>query len=198
MRLSVKALIAECVNAVVRKHYPGQYYSLCHVYAIVGSNLISIVNGHNFRPVAGLAAVDCGDGQLMLMADNSAFSCKEGGAFHCWIESVDDADSERQIVDLTFRHNHTYAEKNGFAWTLAPPPAFLWGLRSNIVLDATLERLPKNFPEGRVWLSETDAGAAWMTQQLLDHQNAFVVLTAEALTLFSHELLSSESNFNEI
>lgn len=198
MRVSVKRLISECVGEVIRGHYPAQYYSLCHVYAIVGSNLISIISGHNFRPVAGLAAVDCGNGQLMLMADNSAFSRIEGGAFHCWIESVDEANGERQVVDLTFRHNHTYAEKNGFQWALAPPPAFLWGLQRDIVLSATLECLPTSFPEGRVWLSETEAGAAWMTQQLVDHQNAFVALTAEALTLFSRGLLSPESNFNEI
>ena len=198
MRISVKTLIADCVNEVIRKHYPAKYYSLCHLYAIVGSNLASIVGARNFRPVAGLAAVDCGDGQLMLMADNSAFSRSEGGAFHCWIESADGVNSEREVIDLTFRHNHTYAEKNGFQWTMAPPPAFLWGDYCDIVLEATLEHLPKNFPEGRIWLSETSAGRAWMTQHLFEHQNAFVALTAEALTLFSRAMLSPESNFNEI
>ncbi len=198
MRLSVKTLIADCVNEVIKAHYPTQYYSLCHVYAIVGANLISIATARDFRPVAGLAAVDCGNGRLMLMADDTAFARSEGGAFHCWIESVGDALAQRQIIDLTFRHNHTYAEENGFHWALAPPPAFLWGPQSDIVFNATLTTLPTNFPEGQVWLSETEAGTAWMTQQLSEHQNAFVTLTAEALTRFSRGLLSPTSDFNEI
>src|SRR4051812_45454011 len=90
MAVSVKSLIAHCVNQVIRQYYPTQYCSLCHVYAIVGSNLISIVLDRVYRPVAGLAAVDCGGGQLMRMADNEAFSHPAGGAYHCWIESADD------------------------------------------------------------------------------------------------------------
>ena len=97
--------------------------------------------------LAGLAAVDCGDGSLMLMADDTAFTRSEGGAFHCWNESAGDTLATRQIVDLTFRHNHTYAEKNGFHWTLAQPPAFLWGPQSDILLNATLTTLPASFPE---------------------------------------------------
>jgi len=100
MRQSIKALLAQSVDEVIRRHYPTQYSSLCHVYAIVGSNLISIMGEQDFRPVAGLAAVDCGKGQILFMADNSAFSRPEGGAFHCWIESTDSSPCERQVVDF--------------------------------------------------------------------------------------------------
>lgn len=188
MPLSVRALIAHCVNQVVRQYYPEQYCSLCHVYAIVGSNLISIVLDRVYRPVAGLAAVDCGGGQLMRMMDNSAFNRPAGGAYHCWIESADDLIAEREVVDLTFRHNHSYAEKNGYGWRRELPPDFLWGPHSSIVLRARPDALPDAFPEGMVWLHETDEGWQWMTQQLLAHQNAYVALTAEALRLFQASL----------
>jgi len=184
MTLPIRTLIAYCVNQVIRQYYPRQYSSLCHVYAIVGSNLISIVLDRVYRPVAGLAAVDCGGGQLMTMLDNAAFANPAGGSYHCWIESADDLVSEREVVDLTFRHNHSYAEQNGFRWQRAAPPDFLWGKQSSIVVPATLEELPNAFPDGMVWLQETDEGWQWMMRQLQQHQSAFVTLTAEALKLF--------------
>lgn len=188
MALPIRTLIAHCVNQVIRQYYPRQYSSLCHVYAIVGSNLISIVLGRVYRPVAGLAAVDCGGGQLMTMLDNSAFSRPEGGSYHCWIESADDLVGEREVVDLTFRHNHLYAEQNGFGWQLPLPPDFLWGPHSEIVVQAPLQAIPRAFPEGRVWLQETDEGWQWMMHQLQEHQNAFVALTSEALKLLQAHL----------
>jgi hypothetical protein len=189
MTTSIKSLIAHCVNQVIRQHYPLQYCSLCHVYAIVGANLISIVLDRVYRPVAGLAAVDCGGGQLMRMADNAAFANPTGGAYHCWIESADrHGGDDVDVVDLTFRHNHTYAVKNDFTWQRELPPDYLWGLRSKIVLQAELETLPESFPDGTVWLRETDEGWAWMMDQLAAHQNAFVALTAEALKLLQASL----------
>lgn len=188
MALSVRALIAQCVNQVIRQYYPEQYCSLCHVYAIVGSNLISIVLDRVYRPVAGLAAVDCGGGRLMRMMDNDAFAHPAGGSYHCWIESADDLIVEREVVDLTFRHNHTYAEKNGYGWQRELPPDFLWGPHSHIVVKAAPDAIPAAFPDGTVWLHETDEGWQWMTRQLVEHQNAFVALTAEALKLFQASL----------
>jgi len=188
MALSVRALIAHCVNQVIRQYYPEQYCSLCHVYAVIGSNLASIVLGRVYRPVAGLAAVDCGGGQLMRMMDNSAFANPAGGSYHCWIESADDLIAECEVIDLTFRHNHVYAVKNGYGWQRELPPDFLWGPRSSIVVQAPPDAIPLAFPDGTVWLHETDEGWQWMTQQLLAHQNAFVALTAEALKLFQASL----------
>jgi hypothetical protein len=188
MTVSIKSLIAHSVNQVIRQYYPDQYCSLCHVYAIVGSNLISIVLERVYRPVAGLAAVDCGAGQLMVMADNQAFAHPAGGAYHCWIESADDLLAEREVVDLTFRHNHTYAEKNNFVWSRELPPDYLWGPRSEIVVKAPPHAVPNAFPDGMVWLHETDEGWQWMMRQLHEHQNAFVALTAEALKLLEASL----------
>jgi hypothetical protein len=184
---TIQSLIAHCVNQTIRTYYPQQYCSLCHVYAIVGANLISIVLDREYRPVAGLAAVDCGGGQLMRMADNDAFANPAGGAYHCWIESADQL-GEPDVVDLTFRHNHTYAEKNGFVWRKESPPDYLWGPRSKLVVPAPLDALPSAFPDGMVWLHETQQGWQWMTRQLAEHQNAFVALTAEALKLLQASL----------
>lgn len=185
MQLSFKHTIANCVNDVIRRHYPLHFSALCHVYAILGANLISIVSGKNFRPVAGMAAIDCGEGQLMLMTDETALARPEGGAYHCWIESVDDPDQDRIVVDLTFRHNRLFAEENGFTWTAQHPPDFLWGRRCDLVLPGDLASLRSPFPEGKVWYRESLMGEAWMIAQLSNHQNALVQLTAETLRLFN-------------
>lgn len=185
MAPSVQSLIASCVNQVIRQYYPEEYCSLCHVYAVVGSNLISIVLDRVYRPVAGLAAIDCGAGQRIVMADNAAFGNPAGGAFHCWIESADEQIAECELVDLTFRHNHVYAEKNGFQWRKELPPDFLWGERRELALEGEIAALPSEFPDGTLWLCETPEGVQWMTRQLMEHQGAFVTLTAEALKLFN-------------
>ena len=63
-----------------------------------------------------MAAIDAGNDQIIVMADEQAFSNPLGGAYHCWIESDDAAPVE--LVDLTFEHNHIYAEANGYPWTV--------------------------------------------------------------------------------
>lgn len=180
MSQPIQSLIAASVNGVIRRLYPDQYSSLCHVHAIVGANLISVVLGRVYRPVAGLALIDCG-GQFIELLDNDAFANPAGGAFHCWIESADPSMQEREVVDLTFRHNHEYAVKNGLAWRRAHPPDYLWGPYSKVVVKAPLDAIPAAFPDGQVWLCETDAGWEWMTRHLAENMNAYVVLTAEAL-----------------
>jgi hypothetical protein len=178
---SIQSLIAASVNGVIKRLYPEQYCSLCHVHAIVGANLISVVLGRVYRPVAGLALIDCGESNFLQLLDNEAFANPAGGAFHCWIESADVSFVEKDVVDLTFRHNHEYAAKNGTPWRRALPPAFLWGPESKVVVHASLDAIPASFPEGMVWLCETDEGWSWMTRHLAENMNAYVVLTAEAL-----------------
>lgn len=188
MSQSIQSLIAASVNGVLRRLYPEQYCSLCHAHAIVGANLISVVLGRVYRPVAGLALIDCGEGQFLQLLDNNAFANPAGGAFHCWIESADPAFMEKEVVDLTFRHNHEYALKNGTPWRRAQPPAYLWGPESKVVIDAPLNAIPASFPEGMVWLRETDEGWSWMTRHLAENMNAYVTLTAEALKLLQASL----------
>jgi hypothetical protein len=180
MSQSIQSLIAASVNGVLRRLYPEQYCSLCHVHAIVGANLISVVLGKVYRPVAGLALIDCG-GQFIRLLDDDAFDNPAGGAFHCWIESADPSFLEKEVVDLTFRHNHEYAVKNGMPWQRRAPPAYLWGPVSKVVVRAELDTMPASFDEGQVWLRETDKGWLWMTRHLAENMNAYVRLTAAAL-----------------
>lgn len=64
-------------------------------------------------------------------------------------------------------------------------PDFLWGERRKLVLEGSITALPSAFPDGTLWLCETPEGVQWMTRQLMEHQGAFVTLTAEALKLFN-------------
>ncbi len=181
MAQSIQSLIAASVNGVVRRLYPEKYSSLCHVHAIVGANAISVVLNRVYRPVAGLALIDCGEGEFIELLDNDAFAKPEGGAFHCWIESADPSFLEKEVVDLTFRHNHEYAERNGHAWRRPLPPPYLWGKASEVMVNAPLEKMPTHFAEGQVWLYETDAGWDWMTNHVAQNINAYVTLTSEVL-----------------
>lgn len=191
MAQGIRPLIAASVNSVLRQLYPDTYCSLCHAHAIVGANLISVVTDRVYRPVAGLAVIDCG-GDFIDLTDNDAFANPAGGAFHCWIESADPAIPETEIVDLTFRHNHEYAVKNGKRWNAPHPPDYLWGPRSEILVHAALDALPPSFG-GRVWLHETDEGWSFMTRHLADNMNAYVVLTAKALQELQSRLPAGSS-----
>jgi hypothetical protein len=187
MAQSIQSLIAASVNGVLRRRYPDNYCSLCHAHAIVGANLISVVLDRVYRPVAGLALIDCG-GDFIRLTDNAAFANPAGGAFHCWIESADPAMIEREVVDLTFRHNHEYALKNGLPWLREPPPDYLWGPYHEVVVKAELEAMPAAFAQGQVWLRETDEGWDWITRHVAENMNAYVALTAEALQELNRHL----------
>lgn len=174
-----QAAIAQAVRHALCQQYPDSFYALCHAFAIVGSNLASIVFGTPYRPVAGSAALDAGQGSLIVMAEERAFDTPRGGAYHCWIES--EACAPRQLVDLTFGHNHLYARANGYAWRGAVPPAYLWGDYHALALGGPLESLRAGFGQGRIWLQESSAGARWIERHIAQHPHAYVQLTADAL-----------------
>jgi hypothetical protein len=180
MAQTIQSLIAASVSGVLRARYPETYHSLCHAHAIVGANVISVVFNRVYRPVAGLALIDCGSG-LVRLTDNAAFANPAGGAYHCWIESTDRGGKDTEVIDFSHRHSHIYARRNGMRWARAEPPAYLWGPRGKIVVRAELETMPASFDDGMVWLRETPEGAAFLTRHLADNMNAYVVLTAEAL-----------------
>lgn len=172
----------------MRAQYPQDYSSLCHAFAVVGTNLAAIVLGREFRPVAGLAAIDSGGGTCIAMADDLAFASDQGGAYHCWIESADHAPGEKELVDLTFGHNHIYARKNGLAWSGEAPPRFLWGPFDDLVVGGSLGALTGPIGKDRIWLQETDAGVAWMARHLDANIGGYVELTAAALRVFQSKL----------
>jgi hypothetical protein len=183
MQQPVNLLIAESVNRTIRQFFPVDYCSLCHAHAIVGANVISVTLQRNFRPVAGLAVIDCGGGTFIRLMDNSAFNNAVGGAFHCWIESVDDNPARRELVDLTFRHNKDYAAKNRIPWKKKNTPDFLWGKRDRIVVNADINNIPTDFAARPIWLHETAEGANWITRHLADNMGAYVTLTSNTLQM---------------
>jgi hypothetical protein len=182
------SLIAESVNDIIQAAFPDRYFSLCHVYAVVGANVASIALGREYRPVAGLAVIDCGGGHFLEFLDNQAFSNEAGGAFHCWIESASDASAGREIIDLTYRHNPIYAQQNQILWCKEDAPNYLWGLHKDIVLDDELSALPSSFPSGKIWLRETDQGFRWINQYVESRLDEYAKLSGFALRLLRNRV----------
>jgi hypothetical protein len=180
MAQSIQSLIAASVTGVLRDLYPEQYMSLCHAHAIVGANIISLVFNRTYRPVAGVAMIDCGS-EYMRLLDNNAFGKVEGGAYHCWIECADSSFVEREIVDLTYCHAHLYAKKNGYQWTRAQPSQYIWGPEKRVLVKGDPNRISGPFAEGQIWLRETEEGWNWITRHMSENMHAYVELTALAL-----------------
>lgn len=189
----IQERIAAAVREVIRTQYPVDYCSLCHAFAVVGTNVAAIVLERSFRPVAGLAAIDSGANQLIIMADDRAFASEQGGAYHCWIESTDHAPGDKQLVDFTIGHNHIYARKNGFAWAGATPPRFLWGPFEELAIGGPLHALEPGFGKQKIWLQETDAGVSWMARHLEANINGYVNLTAAALKIYQKSIKLSKT-----
>jgi hypothetical protein len=182
--LTMQAAIASSVRQSLCHWFPHNFYSLCHAFAVVGSNVASIVCNRNYRPVAGLAAIDAGNDQIIVMADEQAFHNPIGGAYHCWIESDDEDPLE--LVDFTFGHNHVYAEANGYPWGGDASPDYLWGLSSAISIRTPLSALRPGFGKDKIWVKEPAAGVQWMQRHMADNTNAYVQLTSEALVHYKH------------
>jgi hypothetical protein len=180
---ALKHLIVQSVDSAIRQLFPDKYFSLCHVYAIVGSNVASIILNRNYRPVAGLSIIDCGAGSFIKMIDNHAFSSANGGAFHSWIESQPkDAGIKKELIDIPFKHNSAYARYHNLVWK-KKDSSYLWGDFDKLVINAGLNDLPENFPEGKIWLQETPEGQDWMYRQVSDHLDEYCKITTLSLKL---------------
>lgn len=180
MAQTIQSLIAASVDGVLRARFPDTYHSLCHAHAIVGANVISVVFNREYRPVAGMAVIDCGSG-LVHLTDNAAFANPVGGAYHCWIESTDRPFRQAEVIDFSYLHGHVHARRCGLAWTRPAKPEYLWGTRRQVVVNAELHSMPASFGPGQMWVRETPQGAAFITRQVSENMNAYVVLTAEVL-----------------
>ena len=177
---AIRDQIVDSVDSVIRSMFPELYFGLCHTYAIVGSNVASLVLGREYRPVAGLTVIDCGSGDMMKLLENEAFSRSAGGSYHCWIESCPNEGEDKELIDIAFKHNAAYANTHGLNWQ-QKDSNYLWGPYRDLVLDAELEALPTAFPEGKIWLKETPEGSAWIRSHIAKHENAYVELTSRAL-----------------
>ncbi len=178
----LKGHISDAVDTAIRTVFPDLYFGLCHAYAVVGSNVASLVLNRDYRPVAGLAVIDCGDGNLMRLTENDAFAGAIGGAYHCWIESAPPNDPDKELVDIIFKHNEAYAKTQGMSWRHKNSD-YLWGPYRELVVADEADLLHRDLPAGRLWLQETPEGANWILRHLADHVSVYVELTALAIRL---------------
>jgi hypothetical protein len=176
----IRRLIADAVHDVIQMAFPQEYPNLCHAYAVVGSSLASIVLGREYRPVAGLAIIDAGNGNFLALTNDSSFSNPIGGNYHCWIHSCPDRSPGLELVDLTFRNNKAYADAHGIPWAKSEID-FLWGAEADINVGGRPLPTPPSYGEGRAWYCETAAGTRWMNCELSTKQDAYIKLTSLAL-----------------
>ena len=179
-----KNLIAATVKDVMQENFPDKHLSLCHAYAIVGANLAAIELEKPFRPVGGKAMFDTGTRQLIYMTDKQAFANPLGGAYHCWIESEGMDKNERELVDLTFGNNHSFARQCGVPWSGSAPPPYLWGKFKELALNCDLTQVQPGFGKTRIWVKETAAGNQWLASHVQQHESSYVYLTTQALKKF--------------
>lgn len=178
--------IARSVDLTIRENFPNNFHSLCHVYAVVGANIASIVLGHEYRPVAGMAVIDCGGGNFLRFTDDNSLLKECNGAYHCWIESSQHDGCAKEIIDISFTHKHIFAKKCNIKWR-KKSPRYLWGKAADILLDSKLNKLPSRFPEGKLWLCETNNGIEWMNRQVATFVGGYVNLTTLALNRLIQE-----------
>ena len=183
-----KRLVAESIVQVIQAVFPGKAASLCHVHAIVGANLAGVAFAREYRPVAGWAVIDTGAGHLVKLIDNNAFSSGVGGAYHCWIESVEQRPDSREAIDFSVRHNKEYVVNHRMAWNKASSPDYIWGLHRDVVLDGDLETLPARLPDDKIWVRESEEGKQWMAYHVAAHVNEYVKLTTLGLKILQIQL----------
>jgi hypothetical protein len=177
--------IANAVDITIRQFFPEKYMGLCHIYAIVGSNVLSVALNRHFIPVAGIAIIDAGKGGRLEMLDKAAFNRERGGSFHCWIES-DDLD-ETVLIDFIFRHNAVYATAQGIKWH-KKRKAYLWGLKKDLHLDLEQSALPRIFPDEKIWFQKCEEGEDFLKRQLTDYALDHIKVTGLALKRLCLEL----------
>lgn len=182
-----RMLIANAIDKVIRQLFPDRYAALCHLYAVVGAIVLSECYRDQFVPVAGIAAIPTGDG-LLKMTDEWGFFRREGGAYHCWIESVDTA--EKMLVDFSFRNNEEYAQASGVRWD-RPRQEFLWGASQevNVAESKQGKDLPESLPLDKVWFQKTESGVNWIAYQLSENGSEFAKVSSFVLYQIRKDLV---------
>jgi len=191
----------EAVDSTIRALCPTTFDSLCYIYAVIGSNVMSVALKKNFRPVAGIALIHAGNGKYLEFLDDSTLDRGLGGSYHCWIESAEPGQTAKQkeLVDFTYGNNPGYAETHGIKWQ-AKKVDYLWGKAQDINLGGDIEALPKKFPEGKVWFQETKRGQDWLAAHLQKHVNDYAKMTFLALRQYNsalEEYRSKKTNFRD-
>ena len=189
---ATKLLIVNAVDSTIRQFFPKKHTAMCSAYAIIGANVATIVLGREYRPVAGFAVIDCGEGQFLKFTDKEAFiSDEKRGSYHCWIESCPPDVADKELVDITFKHNKAYAKKRHIKWQ-KKASSYLWGKYCDHVVEADLNFLPSEFPEDRLWLLETTEGSEWLVRRMSAQMLEYAYLTSMVLKrLNSHPTFQS-------
>ncbi len=187
----------EAVDGTIRALCPTTFDSLCYIYAIVGSNVMSVALKKNYRPVAGVAIIDAGGGKHLEFLDDSNLDRGLGGSYHCWIESAvaNESPKQKELVDFTFGNNPGFAEANGIKWSAKKLP-YLWGREKEINIGGDIAKLPKKFPDGKVWFQETKNGHDWLSAHLQKHVNDYAKMTFLALRQYNLALEEYRSKKN--
>lgn len=183
------------VDTTIKALCPTTFDSVCYIYAIIASNVMTVALKKNYRPVAGVALIDAGGGRFLEFLDDTTLESGRGGAYHCWVESnvAGESAKEKELVDFTFGNNPAYAEAHGVKWTAAKHN-YLWGLAKDINLGGELEKLPKKFPPGKVWFHETVNGHKWLSAHLQKHVNDYAKMTFLALRQYNQAIEDYRSN----
>ncbi len=170
-------VVAKALDCSMRQLFPRKYAGLCHVYAIVGANVLSVCFPVEYRPVAGVAVIPTGSGFLEML-DDSAFHKRQGGAYHCWMESV--GEKSKELVDLSFGNNAEYANICGVSWT-KPRQDYLQGMSRRINLATRYHVPPAQIPDDKVWFKETENGRNWLALQMVKHEQEYARITGLVL-----------------
>jgi hypothetical protein len=197
----VERAMLEAVNTTIRALCPTTFDSLCYIYAVIGSNVMSVALKKNYRPVAGIALIHAGNGKYLEFLDDSTLDRGLGGSYHCWIESAEpnQALKQKELVDFTYGNNPGYAEAHGIKWQ-AKKIEYLWGKAQDINLGGDMTALPKKFPEGKVWFQETKNGQDWLATHLQKHVSDYAKMTFLALRQYNmalEEYRSKKTNFRD-
>lgn len=179
----------DAVDSTIKALCPATFQSLCYIYAIIGSNVMTLVLKKNYRPVAGVAIMDAGGGKHLEFLDDSTLEQGLGGSYHCWIESfvANEPPKQKELVDFTFGNNPGFAEAHGIPWRAKKYP-YLWGLEKEINIGGDIAALPKKFPDGKVWFQETKNGQDWLLAHLQKHEKDYAKMTFLALRQYNHAL----------
>ena len=191
----------EAVDTTIRALCPTTFDSLCYIYAIIGSNVMSVALKKNYRPVAGIALIHAGSGKYLEFLDDSTLERGLGGSYHCWIESAEpnQTPKQKELVDFTYGNNPGYAETHGIQWQ-AKKVDYLWGKAQDINLGGDITALPKKFAEGKVWFQETKNGQDWLAAHLVKHVSDYAKMTFLALRQYNTALedyRSKKTNFRD-
>lgn len=179
----------EAVDGTIRALCPTTFDSLCYIYAIVGSNVMTVALKKNYRPVAGVAVIEAGGGKHLEFLDDSTLDRGLGGSYHCWIESfvANEPPKQKELVDFTFGNNPGFAEAHGIKWR-AKRFAYLWGREQDINIGGNLADLPQKLPDGKVWFQETRNGQDWLNAHLQKHVSDYAKMTFLALRQYNMAL----------